>query len=76
MGENIEHEVRRLIWQVSERAAQGGGMDRLTYDALTAASLALSSKAVAGGHQGREKALQAVQARLCACEVESYVRAA
>jgi hypothetical protein len=51
-------------------------MDRLTYDALTAAMAALSSQALTGGRQGREEALQAVQARLRACEVEPYFKAA
>lgn len=32
MTENIEAEVRLLVSQISERATQGGGMDRLTYD--------------------------------------------
>jgi hypothetical protein len=76
MSDSIEAELRLLVRQVSERAAQGGGMDRLTYDALTAASAALSSMALADGRQGREEALQAVQARLRACEAESYVKAA
>jgi hypothetical protein len=73
---NIEAELRLLVRQVSERATQGGGMDRLTYDALFAASAALASGAPAGGSQGREEALRAIQARLQACEAEPYVKAA
>jgi hypothetical protein len=76
MTENIEAEVRLLVSQISERATQGGGMDRLTYDALSAASAALSSKAPAGGQQGREEALCAMRARLRACEAEPYGEAA
>jgi hypothetical protein len=76
MGENIEHEVRRLVRQVSERAAQGGGLDRRTYDALRAASAALSSKAPAGESRAREEVLYAMRARLRACEAEPYVKAA
>lgn len=76
MSENIEAELRLLVRQVSERAAQGGGMDRLTYDALTAASAVLSRMPLTGVRQGREEALQAVQARLRACEVEHHGKAA
>jgi hypothetical protein len=76
MTENIEAEVRLLVSRMSEMAAQGGGMDRLTYDALTAASAALSSKASAVGRQGREEALHAMRARLRACEAEPYGAAA
>lgn len=76
MGENIETEVRLLVRQVAKRAIQGGGMNRLTYDALSAASAALSSKASVGGQQGREEALHAMRARLHACEAEPYGKAA
>lgn len=76
MGDSIEAELRLLVRQVSERAAQGGGMDRLTYDALRAASVVLSSQAPAGEGRGREQALCAVRARLRACEAEPAVRAA
>ncbi|MGH1575572.1 hypothetical protein ACRAWG_39345 (plasmid) [Methylobacterium sp. P31] len=76
MGENIEHEVRCLVRQVSEQAAQGGGLDRLTYDTLTAASAALSIVARGGGHEGREEALRAMRMRLRACEAGNHVKAA
>jgi hypothetical protein len=76
MGENIEAELRLLVRQISERATQGGGLDRLTYDALRAASVALSSQALAGESQGREATLRAMRARLRACEAEPYVKAA
>jgi hypothetical protein len=76
MSESIEAELRILIRQVSERAAQGGGMDRSTYEALTAASAALSALARAVEPEGREEALQAAQARLRACQAEPDVKAA
>ena len=76
MTENIEAEVRLLVSKVSEMATQGGGLDRRTYEALTAASAVLSSKVSSGESQGREEALCAVQARLRACEVEPFVEAA
>lgn len=70
MGENIGAELRLLIQQISERAAQGGGMDGQTYDALIAAMAMLSSLALAGGSQGREEALHGMRARLHACQAE------
>jgi hypothetical protein len=76
MSNDIEAELRLLVRQVSERATLGGGMDRLTYDALSAASAALSSMALADERQGREEALYAVRARLRACEAGPYVKAA
>jgi hypothetical protein len=76
MNENIEAELRLLVRQVSERATRGGGLDRLTYEALTAASVVLSSQAPAGEGRGREEALCAAQARLRACEVGRCVKAA
>lgn len=76
MGDNIETEIKLLVRQISERATQGGGMNRLTYDALSAASAALSSKALAGESRGREEALYSMRARLHACEAEPYVEAA
>jgi hypothetical protein len=76
MGDNIEAELRLLVQQISERATHGGGMDRLTYDALTAAAAALSSMALAGGRQGREETLHAMRARLRACEAEPCGEAA
>lgn len=74
MVENIEADVRLLVRQVAERALQGGGMDRATYDALSAASTALSALTRAGEPQA--PALQDVQARLRACEATAVVRAA
>jgi len=76
MSENIEAEVRLLVQQVAERATQCGGLDRETYDALTAASAALSALARAVEHEGREEALRTMLARLRACEVETYDKAA
>jgi hypothetical protein len=76
MGDSIEAEVRLLVWQISERAAQGGGMDRLTYDTLFAASAALSSKLATGESQGHEDALHAIRARLHTCGAEPYAKAA
>lgn len=74
MAESTESALRLLIRQVSERALQGGGMDRQIYDALSEASAALASPAVAG--RIREDALRAVQARLCACEPAPIVAVA
>jgi hypothetical protein len=76
IGGSIEAELRLLVRQVSERAVQGGGLDRRTYDALRAASAALSSKAPTSDDRGREEAFHGMQARLCACEAEPYVEAA
>jgi hypothetical protein len=76
MGENIEAELRLLVQRISGIATQGGGMDRLTYDALRAVSAALSNKALASGRQDREEALHAMRARLRACEAEPYGEAA
>ncbi len=76
MSENIEAELKLLVRQISERATQGGGMDRETYEALTAASVALSAPDHGGGSQGHGTALLAAQARLRACAAETYVRAA
>lgn len=76
MSENIEAALRLLVQQISERAQQAGGMDRLTYDALRAASVALSSLALAGGLQGQDEALHAIRARLHACEDEPSAKAA
>jgi len=76
MSENIETEVRLLVRQVSEQAAQGGGMDQLTYDTLFAAAAALSSKLAAGESQGDEEALYAIRTRLRACGAEPYAQAA
>ncbi|MCJ2051831.1 hypothetical protein [Methylobacterium sp. J-070] len=76
MSKNIEAEVRLLVQRVAERATQGGGLDRETYDALTAASAALSALALAVEHEGREEALRTMLARLRACEAEPYDKAA
>jgi hypothetical protein len=76
MDENIEAELRLLVQRISERAPQAGGMDRLTYDALTAASAALSAGAHASEREGREEALYAMRTRLRACEAEPFVKAA
>ena len=74
MAESTESALRLLVRQVSERAIQGGGMDRQIYDALSEASAALASLTVAGNL--REDALRAVQARLCACGAAPIVTAA
>lgn len=76
MSASIEAELRLLVRQVSKRATLGGGMDRLTYDALTAASVALAGKALVGESLSRKEALCAAQVRLRACEAQSYVEAA
>lgn len=76
MGENIEAELRRLVQHLSERATRAGGMDRLTYDALRAASAALSSLALAEEHQDQEEALRALRACLHAREGKSDAKAA
>jgi hypothetical protein len=52
VSENIEAEVKLLIRQVSEQVTQCGGMNRQTYDALSAASATLSSEALASGRRG------------------------
>ena len=70
MGENIGAELRLLVRQISEQAAQGGGMDGQTYDALIAAMAVLSSQALAGMSQGREDVLQGMRARLHACQTD------
>ena len=72
MSENIEAEVRLLVRQVTERATQGGGMDRSTYDTLSAASAALSSEGLADGLQGRDEALHGTRKRLRACSSEIH----
>jgi hypothetical protein len=76
VDENIEAELRLLVQRISGMATQGGGMDRPTYDALRAASMALSSNPSAGRQQGPEEALHAMRARLRACEAEPYGKAA
>lgn len=76
MSENIEAELKLLVSQISERATQGGGMDRETYETMTAASVALSTPVHGGERQGHGNALLAAQARLRACAAETYVRAA
>ena len=76
MGDNTEAELRLLVQQIAERAAQGGGMDGPTYDAMIAAMAALSSLALSGERQGREEVLQPMRARLHACEAELHVKAA
>ncbi|MGH1588684.1 hypothetical protein ACRBEV_10335 [Methylobacterium phyllosphaerae] len=76
MSENIEAEVRLLVQRVAERATQGGGLDRETYDVLTAASAALAALACAIEHEGREEVFRTMLARLRACEAEPYDKAA
>jgi hypothetical protein len=58
-----EVEIRVLIREVSARAARGGGMDRETYDALSAASALLADLAFRPG----ESELALVRDRLTAC---------
>ncbi|MDP4002702.1 hypothetical protein [Methylobacterium sp. NEAU K] len=72
MDENVETEVRRLVRRVSEKAMQGGGMDRLTYETLSEATAALMSNALAGERQGRGEALYAMRERLRACGSETH----
>jgi hypothetical protein len=74
MGENTEADVRLLVRQVAERALQGGGMNRQTYDALSEASAALAISTSAG-ESGRD-ALREALARLRACEPALVVMAA
>lgn len=76
MGASIEAELRLLVQEVSERATLGGGLDRPTYDALRAASVALSSQVLAGPNRDQLEALWAMRERLRACEVGPYVKAA
>ncbi|MDN3571893.1 hypothetical protein [Methylobacterium longum] len=76
MGDDIEAEVRRLVQRIAERATQGGGLERETYDALTAASAALSALARAFEREGHEETLRAMLARLRACEAEPFIKAA
>ncbi len=76
MGESIEAELRLLVQEVSERATQGGGLDQLTYDALRAASAALTSHGPAGEHRDQIETLRTMRERLRACEAEPFVKAA
>jgi hypothetical protein len=76
MDASIEAELRFLVRHISKRAAQGGGLDGQTYDALREASAALSSKPPTGESEGREEALHAMRARLRACEAGLHVKAA
>lgn len=67
-----EAEVRALIHRVAAEAARGGGMDRATYDALSAANAILAET----GSGPLESDLALVRDRLTACGAAPLARAA
>lgn len=72
MGKVTEGEIRALIRHIAAEAARGGGMDRETYDALSAAN-AILTDAASGGREGD---LTIVRDRLQACGTAPLARAA